>query len=707
MATLKPRKASENQPKRLIFLDSETNRQPLHVMPGTFSHTLRLAVSSKWVWVGDRPSLKTDRAEIDRLGPYSCRERKLFRSPGEFIDWLASSCPAKFTTYLFAHSVAFDARTCGIFDAISSGRLRWDVKVKPTPSLDQLSEWSEAMNGCIVLSDPPTILSLRVPGGGRLVILDTMNYWPKSLKEIGEMVGLAKLDMPSFDDSDRQWVSYCERDVKIIERAVISLVSWLDQNGLGELRYTTAGQSSSIFKSRYLKREIVSSDNTAVRKLERDGYYGGEVVIYRLGEIKESINQLDVRSLYPFVMHRMPVPVEIARRMPLKDWRKGLPPTDLLRTLARVRFVSGNETAPKRDNDSMAYCRGSFDTVLCGPELSYHASRGRILAHREWIEYDCEPILSDFVTDIWGARREAILDGNELSANFYKMMMNGLYGKFGQLSGDLVPRTDFMAPIEWGRWVSYDTASGKARQFMVIGGFAFEEVGRKEIAGTMPAISAWITSGARVYMAYLRQIVGRANLIYQAVDSLIVTQRGLARLKAANMVDPSQLGKLKLEQSAPMGIVSGWGDYSIGNVRKLVGVKGGAVQHPDGSHTYSAFTRLREAMFGPPGCSVIERKRHVMLPQTQPVGTVDKLGNVRPVAVWEPLPTLIDIGGERVGSANDVASHQVKDPCQVLFGLADSQLDGLNNGTTSDSQGKTVSIGAILQQFGSQRRGNI
>lgn len=698
MGVISPKRSRAGQPKRLLVLDTETLPRSVRGMSTVKSHTLRLAVASKWVWIGDKTDRSKGSREIERLGPYSLLERKLFRDADSIGDWLVANCPRRFTTWLVCHNAAFDCRVAGIFELVSKGRLTWDLEEKPTPILDGSDRWAEPWLGCIVLADPPTILSLRVPGGGRLVIVDSLNWFPMPLSKLGKAVGREKLPMPAWEAPEREWVDYCQRDVEITERAVISLISWLHAREFGELRYTVAGQAYGIFRSNYLKRTLESSNSLERRKFEREAYYGGEVLIFRMGEIRESIHQVDVRSIYPFIMSRLPVPVATLRAFELKRWRPGPPPGNLINCMARVRFCSGSSIAPQRKDGATRYCAGSFDTVLCGPELAHHAAHGRIEAHETWVEYETEPILSEFVRDFWQIRREAILDGDHATDLFSKLLLNSLYGKFGQQSGDLQPRTDFYAPVEFGRWFSVDVSTKKVRRFLVAAHQAFEEIGRLEIENSFPAISAWITSGARVFMSYLRRAVGRANLIYQAVDSLITTNRGLTRLQKLNLVDSLELGKLKLEHSAPMGIIRGWGDYQIGDQRKLVGVKAGAEQLDDGSHAYSTFSGLRELLFSGPGRSVTESRRVVRLPEPQSMGRTDRLGNVRPLTVWEPKPKSLYVGSDEERIGFNIRGDQVKDPCEVLFSFLDCQFDSLDDCLATGSSSQSVRIGSILQE---------
>jgi hypothetical protein len=84
------------------------------------------------------------------------------------------------------------------------------------------------------------------------------------------------------------------------------------------------------------------------------------------------------------------------------------------------------------------------------------------------------------------------------------------------------------------------------------------------------AISAFVTSAARVRMNELRNIAGKRSVYYQGCDGLIVTKDGFDRLDAACEIHQTALGKLKLVEVVNTGEIIGCNDYRLGD-RVVIG----------------------------------------------------------------------------------------------------------------------------------------
>lgn len=643
----------DDQPRRLIFLDCETDRRRAHFDGETHLHRLRLAVATKWLWAGDEPTRSTDRAEIERLGPYSCRERRVFRSTEELVDWIDSATSSRFPTWLIAHRASFDCEVGGIFDAVKSRRWRFDLREKATPASLSESEWAESSPGLQVLNDPPTILSLRTSSGHKLIVVDSMNWWPCALADLGRSVGLDKLPMPHAAASEREWVTYCERDVRIVERSVIGLVEWLRAGGFGGLRYTAAGQAMSVFRTKYLSHVLEPHDSTLVRKAERKAYYGGETRVFRVGLVNEWVAQLDANSLYPYAMRSLSVPISVDRSDLGRAWAPELPPCDLSRSIACVWLRQYRSGWPIRLKDRTDYARGSFATWLCGPELVDAVERGIVVGSAGWVEYRCERIFDAYVDTFFARKVSAKERGDSAELLFAKSMLNSLYGKFGQLGVDMIPRTDFYAPVEWGSWVTISTTTRERREFRCLNGQPFELVERRELLRGMPAISAWVAAEGRRIMRLRREIAGRANVIYQATDSLIVTRRGLERLEAAGMIDETALGAMRVQMTAPSAEISGVGDYAIAEIERRVGIKAGARRIGNREYEFPIFDGLRESLFRPPSSTIREQTRRVKLSDDTPTTSVDSRGFTRPVVIEQEIPAALVSFGRGVGRFAD------------------------------------------------------
>lgn len=638
MGRIKPLSPKSKQPRRLLFIDCATD---LEVDPHDETRAdrkFRLAVGTRWLWVGDEPTPANARAEVLRVGPYSCRERVVLRSPFDLCSWIESSTSSRYPTWVFAHRMAHDAMIGGMLDQIKNRKWRFMVREKETPNDLDAIEFAESSPGLQVISDPPTILSVKVANGNQLLLTDTMNYWPVSLDELARSVGLQREPEPGELGNDSDWISHCKREVEIIEQAVMKLVDWLDQYEWGALKFTAAGQAMSVYRTAFMKRDLEAHEDIKIREVERLALFGGETRAFQVGFIDEWVCQLDVNSLYPFVMKETRCPYDIHECQLQRPWSKSTPCVDPHNSMVHCWLYQWHDAYPMRIGNQVEYARGSFHTWLTGPEYVDALSLGHVIGTAGFVEYKTDYLFSDYVDTFYARKLAAKKRGDRVSEIFAKSMLNNLSGKFGQRGVDIIPRTDIYAPCEWGTWITVSTTTRKRREFKVLNSMPWEVTERKELPNGMPAITAWITGAGRVMMKLRREIAGCFNCIYQATDSLIVNRAGFDRLDRAGLIDSEKLGLFRKLVESSTAIIRGYGSYAIANREVETGIKERATHLGGRSWQFSVAEGLRESLFKPPSGMIEERIRVVRIPPITARGVIDSQGIVRPVAVDWPLP---------------------------------------------------------------------
>lgn len=661
MPSIRRLKSGGKQPRRFCFATVSVQRVKNETAAAPQQLTVGAAAFSKWLWTG------LDRQEVQRrrssktIGAYRLSGRTAFPTADAFYDTVEAATSKRYETWLVIHRAAEAMQLLGIFDAIKDGRLRVDSRMIDTEEDPDSEFWSSKLASLFVVNDPPTILALRTRKNHRLVIVDSRNYFQTGLDDIGKSVGIGRAPAPYRQDDKEAHQRRANTDCEIIESAMLNLVAWLDANGLGKIAYTSAGQSQKAWRLKYQPEWVNVPESEPVRLIERLSYYGGEVRAFRLGEVSEHVYQLDVNSLYPAVMFAGKFPVDWYGWTDEVPWTKGVPDRNPLELIAEVWIRSPHEAYPVRIEQKTHYCRGSFHTILAGEELKEAIDKNHVLGHRCYSSYELHDHLAGFVHDLYLQRLQAREDSDSYREMFCKMMLTNLHGKFGQMSSDMVHRTDFLAPQQWGTWVTTSVTTGKQREFRCMNHEPWEIVERKEIAKSFPAISAMITAAARCHMRRMREIAGRANLVYQAVDSLIVTQTGFDRLESAGEIDSQALGKLKLEHQAARCYIGGTGFYQIGNKDVLVGRKEEAIPLDDRRFRQEEQATGREIFCQPPGTTITLSNRTVKLPNEQIGGTVDRFGFVTPPVLNQELPPALIATVKSVNRLLSVGGDQVND----------------------------------------------
>ena len=296
---------------------------------------------------------------------------------------------------------------------------------------------------------------------------------------------------------------------------------------------TIAGQALKVFQS-YLTKPIPSLRED-IDEFVRGSYFGGRTEIFKpcfeQSNEKIILKTYDVNSLYPHVMLNETFPYKF--QFKTKKWlpkRQGfydvevevpkmyIPPLGLVfdpKGWGRLIFPTGS-------------FRGKWSTL----ELNYAITLGvKITKVYEGVIFeDGKPIFKGYVEDLFAMRKRA---GRDSVDNIIcKLLLNSLYGRFGLrrerehlefYRGEEGASTHLEIPVD---------SSGKR----------FIRLDSKEIfledAFANVAISAWVTSAARIHMHKTYMKDERA-LFYTDTDSLFTT--------SSYESNAENLGELKLE----------------------------------------------------------------------------------------------------------------------------------------------------------------
>lgn len=538
--------------RTLLFVDCET-RSETKSEDNTGFNRLSFGVVRSGRFINERGVTNWTRKDSTR-----------FNTQDEFWAYVKSKARKKETTWIYAHNAGFDFIILGLLKRLEKG----DFTIcKPRKSRNK-ETGKTSFYGLLMLEDPPTVIGLEDSDGCRYVLCDTLNYWRISLEMLGESIGLPKLVMPSVTTEKLLWYRYCNRDVEIIEKAVIELIEWWREHDLGNWRWTAPGLAWSAFRHRFMSHDIIFHDEQPVRALERDGYFGGQLEAYRIGEINERVYQYDVVSLYPSVMKNKLYPIK------LEQWNvsRKLSPIphsfDALSTIAEVEIDSPVETFPTRIDDIVTYARGNGLVTLAGPELQYAIDRGYVKRIGAYATYAMAPIFTEYVAFFYELKEYYTKQGNRIKSNFVKLLLNSLYGKFAQRGGRWQYNPGLMPLYDFGLFWEGNPFSSERKKCLSLWDVAFEWQVKGEVDNAAPSISAFVTSYARQKMRAIKSVCGVGNYFYMSTDSILINETANSRLEREGNVIGTGLGQLKLEKTADSAWIGGLHWYRVGD--KLV-----------------------------------------------------------------------------------------------------------------------------------------
>lgn len=449
------------------------------------------------------------------------------------------------------------------------------------------------------------------------IFLSTTNYFRTSLKNLGKIFNIEKLDFEMNEVGQKEIKNiserakiYCFRDVEIIVKVVINLINFTKDKC--KFSFTIASTAFNIYRHLFYDENILIHHLPEIEFYERLAYYGGRTECFKIGKFKD-IHKLDINSMYSDAMLKKDYPIEFVNIIKKGDKEilsKLIKDNNYL-VIACITVNIKNTKIPYRDlkNDKLLYPVGKFSTFLCQPEIEL-LTNNEIIDVKEILIYKKAEIFNKFVTYFYDKRleykgkicpnckskntKELIKDTKYLCNDcngfilvddvmqyFCKTTLNSCYGKFAQrVSKDI--RNDIYDNWLENGYIDFVDDSDNLHKLKFIHGECFEMTNEESSYNSFIPISAFVTSYARVKLYHLIQLI-KEYLIYCDTDSLLVTIKGYEILKSHGLIDNNELGKLKEEEFLNEFECRNLKDYSSENKKgeiehKIKGIKKEAVK---------------------------------------------------------------------------------------------------------------------------------
>lgn len=193
---------------------------------------------------------------------------------------------------------------------------------------------------------------------------------------------------------------------------------------IGELPLTLPALSMKLWRM-HLPETIMTTTNDADRAFERRAYTGGRTECYD-AVVADDVRIYDANSLYPTVMHDEIYPASYAGgHVAEYTGQHGI---------YEIRYVQHDRSVKPvlRDEASNEF-RYTGHGVYVQPEIEELIRRGgEITCVRGYVYDEMASLFQPFVERWYGIREQAKRDGDDGLAFVCKILMNSLYGKFGQ-----------------------------------------------------------------------------------------------------------------------------------------------------------------------------------------------------------------------------------------------------------------------------------
>ena len=499
-------------PGRTLFVQVEGREEQID--DHRFQHSFRLAHCASVTW---RNGLVLDVKEKGCLDARSV------------FDWLDSNLSRDRSTMVFSHGLGYVLSLLGFWDLLNRGRVEYVFGV---------------------LEDPPTILVTR---WGRRVMkwVDVINYWPCPLHELRGRVKLEDLKRPAREAPDSDWAFYCRRKTFVVRDLICSTIRLLHSTQMCGLGLTAASMSWECFRKSFCRPSPLIHGDLGASNLERASLFGGRLILRATGHVKKPTCAVDVNSLYPYMMQKHEHPQSLVSYQPTSTIREFHDAVRGYFCVGEVCLEVPCPSLPHRNNGLVSYAGQSGWHVLCGPDLAMAARNGMVCAVGRLARYRTADLFSSFVRTLYPEKSRAKREGRQADALFWKMILCGLSGKWGQQARGWVDRPAVPCSDWFGTFYRVDLQTSSLKRYRAVAGMAQEFQIGGETYHSFPAITASITCWGRAFLSSLTYLVGEKYVWYEDTDSLHLLHERLSAIREKEMLDPYELGKLKLVCSGP------------------------------------------------------------------------------------------------------------------------------------------------------------
>ena len=224
---------------------------------------------------------------------------------------------------------------------------------------------------------------------------------------------------------------YCMRDSEICYKTMKKLISMTTQNKTRFKCFTAPSLAMRIFRTNHMSSAWKKRTMT-INDIERLAYYGGRTEVFDYRHF-DRVYAEDIRSSYPRAMHdeiyprpsnvyRLKVPLEYALRY-----------EGISLVTVEVPHMHIPPLPYRREDGKLLFPVGTWTGAYTHPEIKMAMRHGvKIKAIYESLLYpDTFRPFTEYVKTFYG-KKEQLKKTKGLEYEFYKLLLNGLSGKWGE-----------------------------------------------------------------------------------------------------------------------------------------------------------------------------------------------------------------------------------------------------------------------------------
>ena len=374
-----------------------------------------------------------------------------------------------------------------------------------------------------------------------LTFIDTLNYAQMSVKKMGEIIGMPKLESPEFgnypkDQEEMDYmIKYNLRDSWVTYKFMKFIIEKTEELG-ATFKLTAASTAMSLFKNKYLGDKVIFGNKVETLRELFKSYYGGRTEVFRRGYFK-NVNFYDINSLYPSQMKLQVFADPNSQRTSRKNTDNFIMNYEGT-SHVKIQIPFQNiPPLPFKTKDNTIYPYGIISGHWSHIELRYAIEECgcKILEVYSSIYYllQCRPF-EKFIDDMYTLRNKYKAEKNPMEV-VTKLFMNSLYGKFGEKFDDK------------GGIIHKDTITkeqiDECDKLDRVGDYFVIRQGNEPKSHCIPIWAIYVAAYGRIRLH--QELVKHPNTIYSDTDCMMTPDE----VETSN-----ELGDWKLEMEIKEGI---------------------------------------------------------------------------------------------------------------------------------------------------------
>lgn len=433
-------------------------------------------------------------------------------------------------------------------------------------------------------------------GKDKLLLTDAFSWFHCPLGRLAELQGTPRGEFDYIGATDEELCDRCCGDVEVLATAVASILGFLIEEDLGPLRPTGSGQSHAAWRKRFMpEKSMCVHDSQSALLAERAAMHTGRTEAWRLGEIKQTLYELDLSLAYCRIAAHNPLPVALTgtlARLPHAEFPKLAGDYAIL---AEVEVETELPLVPVTRDDGVLWPVGKFTTTLWEPEIQLLIRKGAVVRiGRCWLyrRGDALQRMSEWTI------KQLEHPESHIEPAQRRMLKHWARTLVGRMALRYQQWEPFgIHPYDRLR-ISYELTgeSGEPIKHMQLGHEMLELAALAESKSSCPMVPGWVQSRCRVILWELIEQAEPGNVYYMDTDGLLVNAKGRANLRGSTRLARDW----RLEYKAPRRnvTINGPRNIEFDSEHRLSGVPRGAVRIDEITWEGELWTGLEAALEG-------------------------------------------------------------------------------------------------------------